>query len=100
MTGGVLIHNGGSLIAPARGMSQAQFDSVMGTVKDDDLAGVTTLSGQPVTAAYLQRSARLESVGDGRYFVLLGSNPMSPVYAMKMENGQPKPFVLDLSGRS
>ena len=73
------------MIAPARGMSQAQFDSVMGSIKDDDLAGVTTLSGQPVTAEYLQRSARLESVGDGRYFVLLGSDPMSPVYAMKME---------------
>lgn len=101
VTGGVLSHNGGSLIAPARGMSQAQLDGVLMGIKDEDMAGVTTLSGQPVTAQYLRQSARLESVGDGKYFVLLGNDPAKPVYAYQGANGEmPTKFMLDLRGRS
>lgn len=100
VSGGILTHNGGSIIAPARGMPQAQFDGVMRSIQDRDLAGVTTLSGQPVTAGYLKNSARLESIGDGRYFVLLGNDPMKPVYAYRGADGEvPSKFVLDLRGR-
>ncbi|MFK8251781.1 phage tail tip lysozyme [Ancylobacter terrae] len=37
----------------------------------DDLAGVQTLSGSPVTPEYLRGSAKLDTVGDGRYLVRL-----------------------------
>jgi len=101
VTGGILTHNGGTLVAPARGMGQAQFDGVLRGIEDDDLKGVTTLSGQPVTSAYLRDSARLESAGDGRYFVLLGNDPMRPVYAYQGANSEaPGKFVLDLRGRA
>jgi hypothetical protein len=101
VTGGILSHNGGTLIAPARGMSQSQFDSTIRGIGDRDLAGVTTLSGSPVTAAYLRDNAQIESVGDGRYFVKLGNDPAKPVYAYQGANGElPSKFVLDLRGRA
>lgn len=101
VTGGVLSHNGGSLIAPRRGMTQPQFDGIMLGIADADLAGVTTLSGQPVSPQYLRSSAQLESVGEGRYLVRLGSDPLKPIYAMRNANTEsPTPFVLDLRGRT
>lgn len=106
VTGGVVRHNGGTLIAPRRGMQQWQFDAVMAGVADGDLSGATTLAGEPVTASYLRSGARLESVGDGRYLVQLGTNPQAPIYAVSglgaSFGGEPapvRPFVLDLRGR-
>lgn len=100
VTGGVLKHNDGNLIAPARGMPQRTFDGVMQSVTNADLAGVTTLGGQPVTAEYLRGSAQLESVGDGRYQVKLGADPMRPIYAYTRDpDGTPQKFILDLRGR-
>lgn len=100
VTGGVLSHNGGTLIAPRRGMSQSQFDSMIWRMSDADLAGVTTLSGTPVDASYLRSSARLESIGDGRYLVQLGKDPLKPIYAFQGANSElPQPFVLDLRRR-
>lgn len=95
VTGGVLTHNGGKLIAPVRGMTQSQFDGVLWSVTDQDLAGVTTLSGTPVTAAYLRSRATLESVGDGQYQVRLGNDLGKPIYAHRSG----APYVLDLRGR-
>ncbi len=101
VTGGVLKHNGGSLIAPLRGMSQRQFDGVLAGITDGDLSGVTTLSGKPVTSAYLRGSAKLESIGDGRYLVLLGSDAARPIYAFRFANTEsPQPFELNLRGRA
>lgn len=100
VTGGVLAHNGGSFIAPARGMNQSQFDSVLAGVTDKDLAGVTTLNGQAVTADYLRSSAQLDSVGDGRYLMRLGRDPAKPIYAYQGATTEmPQKFVLDLRGR-
>jgi hypothetical protein len=100
VTGGVLNHNGGSLIAPARGMPQATFDQVMAGVTDNDMAGVTTLNGAPISSNYLRGSAQLESIGSGRYLVKLGSDPLKPVYAYQNANTEaPQKFVLDLRGR-
>lgn len=63
-------------------------------------AAVTTLAGEPVTAAYLRGKAQLESYGDGRYLVRLGSDPMRPIYAVRNAATEaPQPFVLDLRGR-
>lgn len=101
VTGGVLSMNGGSVIAPARGMSQGQFDGVLAGVTDRDLAGVTTLNGAPISAAYLRGNARLESVGDGRYHVTLGQNQAAPIYAYQGANTErPSKFVLDLRNRA
>jgi hypothetical protein len=100
VTGGILDHNGGKLIAPVRGMPQGTFDKTMYGLTDNDLAGVSTLNGQTISADYLRNSATLESVGDGRYYVKLGKDPMKPVYAYQGANGEaPQKFVLDLRNR-
>lgn len=101
VTGGVLSYHGGQLIAPTRGMSQGDFDNVVGHVGDDDLKGATTLGGQPVTGDVFQNSAKLENAGDGKYFVRLDNNAAKPVYAYSQgQNGQPTKFVLNLAGRA
>lgn len=102
VTGGVLTHNGSALIAPTRGTSQAQFDAVMFGITSNDLAGVQTLSGSPVTPEYLRGSAKLETIGDGRYLVRLNNDPARPSYAVKASGNPaapPAPFVLDLRDR-
>lgn len=96
VTGGLVSHNGGQVIAPARGMSQGQFDGILQGINDSDLAGVKTLGGQTVTPDYLRSSAQLENAGDGRYFVKLGRDPAAPIYAYQ---GNQK-FILDLRNRS
>jgi hypothetical protein len=97
VTGGILEQNGGKFIAPARGMPQTQFDRIMGGITDNDMAGVTTLGGQPVTPDYLRYNSQLESLGAGRYLVRLGKDPMRPIYAYTGANGElPQKYVLDL----
>lgn len=99
VTGGILYQNGAPLIAPARGMTQPQFDGVIAGLTDRDLDGVTDLNGRPISAAYLQRSGHLESVGPGRYLVNFASGG-KPIYAFQYANTErPQPFVLDLNGR-
>lgn len=101
VTGGVLSHNGGSFIAPRRGMSQGQFDAIMGGISDADLTGVTTLAGEPITAGYLRAQARLETIGDGRYLVTFGRDSARPIYAYTGANTElPGKFVLDLTRRT
>lgn len=95
VTGGVLTHNGRPLIAPKRGMSQAEFDGVLWGLTDADMTGVTTLSGAPITAQYVRQAATLESRGDGTYRVRLGQDGAAPIYAVRAGN----PFILDLRGR-
>jgi muramidase (phage lysozyme) len=100
VTGGILSLNGGKLIAPQRGMTQVEFDKTMYGITDKDLAGVTTLSGQPITAEYLRNKGTLESVGGGRYHVKLGTNELRPIYAMSYANTDtPMKFTLDLRNR-
>ncbi|MCC7115063.1 MAG: hypothetical protein IT520_11830, partial [Burkholderiales bacterium] len=101
VTGGVVKHNGGALVAPRPGMTQVQFDAIMAGIKDSDLPGVTTLSGTPITAAYLRTNARLESVADGRYLVQVGNDPARPQYAVYgAETGFPAAFIIDLRDRA
>lgn len=96
VTGGILTHNSGTLIAPARGMTQPQFDNVIRGVTDTDLKGVTTLSGRQITPDFLRNQAQLESIGEGKYLVKIGS-----AYAMRYAGTEsPSPFVLDLKGRA
>jgi len=99
VTGGVLSHNGSPLIAPARGMTQGQFDAVLAGVTDKDLAGVTTKNGNPITADYLRSSGKLESAADGTYNIKFGDKPGT--YAMIAANSEmPSLFKLDLRGRA
>ncbi len=96
VTGGVLNFNGGSLIAPQRGMSQPRFDSIMWGINDSDLAGVTDLHGRPVTAGTLRSYGKLESVGDGRYAVRFEGG----AYAYTGANTEmPQKYVIDLRNR-
>lgn len=100
VTGGILDHNGGKLIAPARGMPQGAFDKVMYGITDADLQGVTTQNGEAITANYLRDNATLESAMDGRYFVKLGRDPLKPIYAYQYaQTDTPRKFVLDLRNR-
>jgi len=100
VTGGVVTHNGAPLVALLRGMNQCQFDLKMSGLTDNDLQGVTTQSGTPITAEYLRNNAQLESLSDGRYLVRLGRDPERPVYAFRDNGvsgpGRMKPFVLDM----
>lgn len=100
VTGGILDHNGGKLIAPSRGMSQSIFDQTVYGIEDKDLQGATSLNGEPISAEFLRSKATLESVGDGRYYVKLGKDPLKPVYAYQGVNTEaPSKFVLDLRNR-
>ena len=100
VTGGVLEHNGQKLIAPSRGMTQGQFDMVMAGITDRDLASVSSLAGEPISADYLRQNAQLESIGSGRYLVRLGRDAARPIYAYQNANSEaPSKFVLDLRGR-
>jgi hypothetical protein len=96
VTGGILYHNGGPIIAPARGMQQSQFDGTMAGITDADMAGVTTGKGAPITADYLRNSAKLQSLSTGRYLVQLNADDANPKYAQGRDG---KAYVLDLRNR-
>lgn len=104
VTGGLVDMNGYSVIAPRYGMSQRDFDSLLGGLSATALAGAVTSTGQPVSASDLRNEGRLRAVADGRYVLEFG-NPEYPTYAMR---AAPHPgggadlnsvFVLDLRGQ-
>lgn len=105
VTGGVLSHNGGPVIAPARGMSQADFDSVLFHLGPQDLARARTGGGAPVTADYLWASSKLHALGQGRYVIQLNQDDANPLYARDAGSysggafSGGGAFVLDLRGR-
>ena len=100
VTGGILDWNGGKMIAPRRGLDQPTLDRTMYGLTDNDLPGATTPNGAPITANYLRNSAQLESLGDGRYNIKLGKDPLKPIYAYTGANTErPQKFVLDLRNR-
>ena len=84
---------------------RADLDKLMGYLSKggkspDNAASVTTLNGEKVDANYLRNNATLESVGDGRYRVKLGKDPLKPLYAFTGANTEaPEKFVLDLRNR-
>lgn len=96
VTGGILYHNGAPIIAPARGMSQRQFETTMAGITDADMKGVTTDNGRQITPDYLRNSAKLHALADGRYLVQVNLNDKNPQYARGPGGGA---FVLDLRNR-
>jgi hypothetical protein len=102
VTGGLVRQAGVKTLPPARGMSQAQFDGVMAGIKDTDLAGVTSLHGEPVSADFLRSQGRLEAIGDGKYLVNFAGPGEKPIYAYSGWGDTPggvRRFELDLSGK-
>lgn len=96
VTGGILLHNGAPVIAPARGMTQRQFDGVLWGVTTDDLKAAQTTSGKPIDADFLRGSAKLVARADGQYYLQVNRDDAKPQYAVTKAGG---PFVLDLRGR-
>jgi hypothetical protein len=101
VTGGTVRMNGGTTLAPSRGMTQSQFEGVMAGITDRDLGGVTDLNGHPLTANMLRGMGRLEAIGPGRYLVNLSKGD-PPIYAYNGWGDAPgggDRFVLDLTGK-
>ncbi len=96
VTGGILSHNGAPLIAPARGMTQKEFDGVLWGVTDADLAGAQTTGGKAIDAGYLRSAAKLQARSDGQYYLQVNRDDAKPQYAVTKAG---TPFVLDLRGR-
>lgn len=96
VTGGILYHNGAPLIAPARGMSQRDLDATIWGLTDGDVAAARTTAGKTIDAAFLRGSGKLQSRGDGQYYVQLNRDDAGPQYAVTADG---RPFVLDLRGR-
>jgi hypothetical protein len=101
VTGGTVRQAGGITLPPERGMPQRQFEGVMAGLTDQDLAGVTSQNGKPITANFLRAYGRLEAVGPGQYLVNFAKQGADqPIYAHTgWDTAQPFPFVLDLKGR-
>lgn len=98
VTGGILYHNGAPLIAPFRNLDQPRFEALMESFGDNDLKGVTTSKGEPITADYLRNSTKLHSFGDGRYHVQINQDDSGrPLYAKGPDGSA---FVLDMRNRS
>lgn len=95
MTGGILEHRGGHLLAPVRGMSQDDFDTLMKGLTDEDIGKPTNMAGTPVSAADLKKYGKLVSVGNGRYAVMIGDRALADPATMSdpMLRGR---YVLDL----
>ncbi len=101
VTGGLVDMNGADTIAPRYGMTQDEFDKVLSGIKDEDLAGAVTSSGQRVTASDLMAGGRLRAIADGQYLLEFG-RPDSPTYVLRQPspgNYRQSSFVLDLRGR-
>lgn len=95
--GSVVTVNGARVIAPRKDMSRAQFKGVLMSLKPTDLtvAGkpVVDLRGRKITAEMIARHGRLTNVGDGRYQVDFGGDPLE-------DPSRPgRAFILDLRNR-
>jgi len=99
VTGGILDHNGGKLIAPKRDMSQSTFDRTMYGLTDKDLAGVTTLNGQEVGAIICAIPPPSKASADGRYYVKLGRTDEAGHCLFRANTESPQKFMLDLRNR-
>lgn len=97
VTGGIVYHNGAPTIAPYRGVSQTQFESLMESFTDGDMKGVITGRGAQITADYLRNSAKLQAVADGRYLVQINQDDKNPQYAKGPDGNA---FVLDMRNRT
>lgn len=90
VTGGIIEYNGRKIVAPARGMTERDFEAVLDRVTDDHLAAALHPTGRALTADLIRDDAEFTSAGAGRYFVHL--NGKKVVRA----DDPSRAFVLDL----
>jgi hypothetical protein len=99
VTGGILEHNGGKLVAPRPGVGQRELDDVIAAMPEGAMAGAVTANGAPVPMSFVRDYGVLRSAGDGRYMIELGRGTGS--FAVRAprsisEVGIGGPFILDL----
>lgn len=102
VTGGMVDHNGTSVLAPTRGMNQDYFNRLVWSIGDQELANVVKPDGTPLKAADLHNSGntRLIAFGDGKYWVQTGApGQYAMAQSTPFDTQPPRPFVLDLSNR-
>jgi hypothetical protein len=73
VTGGVLDHNGGKLIAPARGMTQGQFDGVLWGITDADLGNGPRVSNLGAADQEMKLSPQEKALYERHLTNLIGS---------------------------
>lgn len=83
-------------------MRQIEFDDILMRTSDEDILDLRTLHGTPITADFIRQFGRLESIGDGRYLVLMNSDPANPRYAARIPMtdfgpGEIEAYVLDFN---
>ncbi len=71
VTGGTYRWHGKKIISPDRSVDVDTFADMMDSLTDADIAGMTNGSFQ-VSIDDFKRHARLQTVGDGRYLVMIG----------------------------
>lgn len=100
VTGGFVEYNGKTVIAPAYGMGQSEFDTTMAGLTDADIDGAVTRTGNQIGLSQFLNGAVLTSVGDGQYIVQLKTSvPMRGVMSTALpyvKSVSGKKFVLDL----
>ena len=100
VTGGLVTFNRQTIFPPRHGMTQPEFDGMMGRLKPSDVEGAIVASGDPVSVETIRDSGNLRAIGEGRYLVQLGGRSASGFqtdalpYVMTT-TGQP--LVLDLT---
>lgn len=114
VTGGTFRYKGKKIITPERGMDADTFKNIVDTMTQDDIKGMTTgVAGTPdkdspiirvlppgadpigqVTIDNFKKHAKLQSIGEGRYLVMLGDGfvrSSDPAHADQFGN-----YVLDM----
>ncbi len=114
VTGGTFRYKGKKIITPERGMDVDTFKNIVDTLTQDDIKGMTTgLAGAPdagssairtfapgtqpasqVSIDNFKKHAKLQSIGEGRYLVMMGDGfvrSADPAHADQFGN-----YVLDM----
>jgi hypothetical protein len=70
VTGGTFFWHGKKIITPQRGVDADTFSSLMDAITEDDIKGMHN-GGLRVPLADFKRHARLQSIEDGKYLVMI-----------------------------
>jgi hypothetical protein len=90
VVGPTVRHNGGTLLPPRRDMGQAEWDTLLGRIRDQDVPKLRAADGSEVSITRALRAGNLENIGDGRYVIRFGEN-----YYLPDPRRPFRPFVLD-----
>jgi hypothetical protein len=93
---GKTIARNGQTLVPPKGVDSYQFDSALRQMENDNIIGLRTLNGSPVTADKIARYGMLSNAGkDGLYFVEMPDPARggAPAYVQGPDG---KPFTIDI----